>query len=206
MSLLKVSLCINRPNQRLLCIVTRKGCRCKRSPTPRKNKNIFFAVWGAFLLLFSMGRALCYVFLLMRGFFHRMEAFLLLFLYMGAFLPRLPPGVGPFSQCGGRFCYFFLHVGGLFCLHGGFYVFMAFLWACPFHYDLFCGRACYYVTIILCHHLQWPLCTQQSPLQHPCSIHNNNEIIRTRRYTMPAKSYRTLYLLLHLLGNQHKTW
>ena len=24
--------------------------------------------------------------------------------------------------------------------------------------------------------------------------------------TMPAKSYRTLYLLLHLLENQHKTW
>ena len=23
---------------------------------------------------------------------------------------------------------------------------------------------------------------------------------------MPAKSYRTLYLLLHLLENQHKTW
>ena len=24
--------------------------------------------------------------------------------------------------------------------------------------------------------------------------------------TMPAKSFRTLYLLLHLLENKHKTW
>ena len=54
------------------------------------------------------------------------------FFYVGTFLLRLPPGVGPFSQCKGFFCYYFLHVGGLFCLHGGFYVFMGFLWACPF--------------------------------------------------------------------------
>ena len=132
MSLLKVSLCI-RPKQRLLCMDTRRGCRSKRSPTPWENKNIFFSLYGRLLLLFSMGRALCYVFLLMRVFIHRMEAFLLLFHYVGgAFLLRLSPGVGPFSQCGGFFCYFFLHLGGLFCLHGEFHVFMGFLWACSF--------------------------------------------------------------------------
>ena len=131
MSLLKVSLCINRPKQRLLCMDTRRGCRSKRSPTPWKSKNIFFRFMGGlFATFFSMGRALCYVFLLIR-FFYRMEAVLLLFFTWGAFLLRLPPGVGPFSQCGGLFCYFFLHVGELLCLHGGFYVFMFFLWGCP---------------------------------------------------------------------------
>ena len=123
MSLLKVSLCINRPKQRLLCMDTRRGCRSKRSPTPWKNKNFFFAVWGAFLLLFFTGR-LCYF-----------------FITWGAFLLRLPPDVGPFSQCRGLFCYYFLHVGGLFlsswgilCLHRFFYG------LAPSPYNLFCGR------------------------------------------------------------------
>ena len=131
MSLLKDSLCINKPKQRLLCMDTRRGCRSKRSPTPWENKNIFIRYMGAFLLLFSMGRALCYVFLLMRGFFHR-RSFFYFFNTWGAFLLSLPPGVGSFSQCGGLFCYFFLHLGGLFCLHRGFHFFMVFLWACPF--------------------------------------------------------------------------
>ena len=126
MSLLKVALCINRPKQRLLCMDTRRGCRSKRSPTPGRTKKFFSLYGGSFCYFFSVGRALCYVFLLMRGFFHRY-----FFFTWGAFLLRLPPGVGPFSQCGGLFCYFFLHVVGLFCLHGGFHVFMFFFMGLP---------------------------------------------------------------------------
>ena len=90
MSLLKVSLCINRPKQRLLCMDTRGwgGCKSKRSLTPWKNKNIFFHCMGGLFAIFSMGRASCYVFLLMRVFFHCMEAFLLLFLYVGSLFAK----------------------------------------------------------------------------------------------------------------------
>ena len=127
MSLLKVSLCINRPKQRLLGMDTRRGCRSKRSPPPPgRTKTFFFAVWGAFLLLFFHGGGFILRFSCYEGLFYCMEAFLLLFLYVGTFLLRLSPGVGLFSQCGGLFGSFFLYVGGLFCLHGGFYVFMVF--------------------------------------------------------------------------------
>ena len=60
----------------------------------------------------------------MRGLFHCLKAFLLLFLYVGSFLLRFSPDVEPFSPSGGLFCYFFLHVGGVFCPDGGFFVFM----------------------------------------------------------------------------------
>ena len=128
MPLLKDPLCINRAKQRLLCMDTHRGCRSKRLPTPWKKKNfLFFSLYeGPFCYILSMGRALCYVFLLMRGFFHRMEGFLLLFIYAGG------PFCYVFLLVWGLFHYFFLHVGGLFCLRGGFYVFMVFLWACPF--------------------------------------------------------------------------
>ena len=72
MSLLKVSLCINRPKQRLLCMDTRRWCRSKRSPTPWKNKIIFFAVWRPF----------CYVFLLAWGLFHNVGAFFAIIFFM----------------------------------------------------------------------------------------------------------------------------
>ena len=69
MSLLKVSLCINRPKQKLMCMDAHRGRRSKHSPTPWKNRNIFLAIWGGgLMLLFSMWVRLCYVFLLMRGF------------------------------------------------------------------------------------------------------------------------------------------
>ena len=97
MSLLKVSLCINT-----IVHGRTQGCRSKRSPIPWKNKNIFFRYMGGlFCYFFSMWEPLCYVFLFMRGLFHRLEAFSLLFLYTGAFLLRLSPDVGHFSQCGG---------------------------------------------------------------------------------------------------------
>ena len=125
-SLLKVSLCINRPKQRLVCMDTRRGCRSKRSLTPWKNKKqFFFTVWWPF----------CYFFL-WEGFMLRFSSYGRFFplygglfatfsLRGGAFLLRLPPGVWLFSPCGGLFCYFF-SICGDFCLHGGFYVFMGF--------------------------------------------------------------------------------
>ena len=125
MSLLKVSLCINRPKQRLLCIDTRRGCRSKRSPTPWKNKNIFFSLHGGpFCYFFSMVRALCYVFLLGRGFFHRMEAFLLLFLYVGGLFATSSCWCGAFFTMWGPFCYFF-------SIWGDFFVFMFFFMGLP---------------------------------------------------------------------------
>ena len=68
--------------------------------------------------------------------------FCYVFFTWGAFLLRLPPGVKPFSQYGDLFCYFFLHLVGLFCLHGGFHVFMGIFMGLPLiaPYDLFCGR------------------------------------------------------------------
>ena len=139
MSLLKVSLCINMPKQRLLSMDVRRGCRSKRSPTLWKNKNFFSLYGGLFCYFFSMGRALCYVFLLMSFFFIVWRPFCYFF-YVGAFLLRLPPGVRPFSQCGGLFhnvgAFFlefvslfggtFLSSWGILCLY------KFFLWGCPF--------------------------------------------------------------------------
>ena len=133
MSLLKVSLCINRPKQRLLCMDTRRGCRSKRSTTPWMNKNFFFSLYGGpFCSFFSMGRALCYVFLLMRGFFHCMEAFLLLFLYVGGLFATSSSWCGAFFTMWGPFLLFFLHVGDFFVFMGDFMSLCVFLWACPF--------------------------------------------------------------------------
>ena len=140
MSLLKVSLCINRPKQRLLCMDTRRGCRSKRSPTPWKNKNIFFTVWGAFLLLFSMGRALCFFVFLWGAFFIVWRPFCYFFFTWGAFLPRFPLGVGLFSQCGGLFSLFFSMWGDFFVFMGNFKSLWFFCKLAPSPYDLFCGR------------------------------------------------------------------
>ena len=136
MSLLKASLCINRPKQRLLCMDTLRGCRSKRLPTYWKNKNfLYFVVWGAFLLLSFHG----------EGFMLRFSSYEGLFSSYGGLFATFSLGGGgclfatSSSWCGAFFTmwgpfllFFFFHVGGLFCLHGGFYVFMDFLWACPF--------------------------------------------------------------------------
>ena len=125
MSLLKVSLCINRPKQRLLCMDTRRGCRSRRLPTPWKNKKKIFRCMGGLFAPFFHGEGFILRFSSDEGFFHRMEAFLLLSLYVG-----------------GLFGYVFLLVWGIFRNVGalfaiifsmwGFYVLMGFLWACPF--------------------------------------------------------------------------
>ena len=144
MSLLKVSLCINRPRQRPLCIDARRGCGSNRLPTPWKNKNIFFhyffSKWGPFCYIFLLMRGVlsfeglfatfslrvffCYVFHLMWGFFHHVGAFLLLF-----------------TSCERAF----LFVWGIFCLHGAFFDFIGFFmgWHTP-PSIIFCER------ILLC--------------------------------------------------------
>ena len=137
--------------KRLLYMDIRRGCWSKRSATPWKNKNIFFSLYGGpFCYYFSIGRALCYVFLLMRDFFHCMEAFLLLFLNVGVFLLRLPPGVGPFSQCGGLFANFFSMWGDFFVFIGDFMSLWFFYGLAPSPPMIFFEGACYYVTFIPC--------------------------------------------------------
>ena len=98
----------------------------------------FFVV--PFCYFFSMGRPLCYVSLFMRGFFHRMDAFLLLFLYVGGLFATSSSWCGAFFTMWGPFLLFFSPCGGTFFLHGGFYVFMRFYGLAPSPYDLFCGR------------------------------------------------------------------
>ena len=132
MSLLKVSLCINRPKQILLCLDTRRGCRSKRSPTPWKKK-FFCAVWGTFLLLFFHGEGFMLRFSSDEGlFFYRMETFLLLFLYVEGHFATSSSWCGAFFTMWEPFLPFFLHVGGIFVFMGDFISLCVFLWACPF--------------------------------------------------------------------------
>ena len=114
--------------KRLLYMDTRRGCWSKRSATPLEKQKHFFAVWGAFCYYFSIGGALCYVFLLMRDFFHCMEAFLLLFLYVGGFFATSSSWCGAFFTMWGPFLLIFSPCGGTFlsswgilCLYGFFY-------------------------------------------------------------------------------------
>ena len=120
---------------------TRRGCRSKRSTTPLKNKNIFCAVWGAFLLLFFHGEGFMLRFSFYEGlFFIVWRLFCYFCLTWGSFLLRLPPGVGPFSQYEGLFCYFFPFGGtflsswGILCFYGFFYE------RAPSLYDFCCGQ------------------------------------------------------------------
>ena len=100
-------------------------CWKKRSQPPGKSKHRFSLY----------GEPFRYVFLLMwgGGLYHCLEALLLLFLYVGAFLLRFSPNVGPFSPCGCYFRYFFLHVVGVFVFMWGFY-------GLTLPYEIFCGR------------------------------------------------------------------
>ena len=116
------------------------GAGVSARPPPRKTKTFFFAGWGAFLLLFSMGRALCYVYLLMKV-FYRIEAFLLFFLYVGGLFVTSSSWCEAFFTMWGPFLLFLFHVERLFlslwwilCLYGFFYG------LAPSPYDLFCGR------------------------------------------------------------------
>ena len=118
--------------KRLLYMDTRRGCWSKRSATPlEKQKHFFRCMGGLFATIFPMGRALCYVFLLMRDFFPCMEAFLLLFLYVGGFFATSSSWCGALFTMWGPFLLIFSLCGGLFCLHRGFYVFMVFFMGLP---------------------------------------------------------------------------
>ena len=120
---------------------TRRGCRNKRSPTPRKN-NFFFCCMGD----------------LFAPFFHG-EGFMLRFFSDEGFFSSCGGLFVTFSLCGGPFCYVFLLVWGLFhnvgafsllfspC-RGEFFVFMGdimslcffFIGLAPSPYNLFCGH------------------------------------------------------------------
>ena len=113
----------------------------------------FFSLYGGLFATFSLrGGPFCYVVLLVWGLFHNVGAF---------------------------FAIFFLHLGGLFVFMGDFMSLWFFLMGLPLPPMIYFAGTCYYVTFIPCHppSLTAAICTQQSPLQHPCSIYNNNEII-----------------------------
>ena len=105
MSLLKVSLCVNGPNQKTIV----------HGHTQGEKQKHFFSLYGEpFCSYFSIWRALCYVFLLMRDFFHCMEAFLLLFLYVGGFFATSSSWCGAFFTMWGPFLLIFSPCGGTF--------------------------------------------------------------------------------------------
>ena len=174
MSLLKVSLCINRPKQGLLCMDTHRGCRSKRSPTPWKNKIIFFCCMGAFLLLFIHG-----------------EGFMLRFSFYEGFCSSYGDLFATFFLRWGPFCYVFLlvwdffhNVGAFFanfslCAHmwGEFFVFMGdfmslwvFYGVAPSPYDLFCGR------MLLCNFHPMSLAITYSGHYVPNKAHCNTRV------------------------------
>ena len=138
--------------KRLLYMDTRRGCWSKRSATPLEKQKHFFSLYGGpFCYYFSMGRALCYVFLLMRDFFHCMEAFLLLFLYVGGFFATSSSWCGTFFTMWGPFLLIFFSMwGAFFVFIGDFMSLWFFLCACPFPPMIFFEGACYYVTFIPC--------------------------------------------------------
>ena len=137
--------------KRLLYMDTRRGCWSKRSPTPLEKQKHFFSLYGGpFCYYFSIGRALCYVFLLMRDFFHCMEAFLLLFLYLGSFFATSFSWCGAFFTMWGPFSLIFSPCGGTFLSSYGDFIFLCFFYGlAPSPHDFFEG-ACYYVTFIPC--------------------------------------------------------
>ena len=153
-----------------------RGAGVSARPPPGRTKTFFFAVWGAFLLPLFHGEGFVLRFSSNEGLFSS---------YEGLFTT--------FSLRGGAFCYVFLLVWGLFHNVGEFFAIFFSIWVdflvfmgdfmslcffmgLPLPPMIFFADACYYVTFLR-HHLQRPLCTQQSPLQHPCSIHNNKEKI-----------------------------
>ena len=131
----------NGPNQKTIVHGHTQG---------EKQKHFFSLYGGPFCSYFSIWRALCYVFLLMRDFFHCMEAFLLLFLYVGGFFATSSSWCGAFFTMWGPFLLIFSPCGGTFCLHRGFYVFMFFFMGLPLPPMIFFDGACYYVTFIPC--------------------------------------------------------
>ena len=121
MSLLKVSLFINRPKQRLLCMDTRRGARVSARSSPGRTKT-FFSLYGGPFCYFFPCRGICYVFLLVCGLFHNVEVFLL---------------------------FFSLIAGTFFVFMGDFMSLWVLLWDCPSPYD-FLAESCYYVAFIPC--------------------------------------------------------
>ena len=87
-----------------------------------------------------MGRALCYIFLLMRVFFHRMEAFLLLFLYVRGLFATSSSWCGALFTMWGPFLLFFSPFGGLFVFMGDYMSLCFFYGLAPSPYDFFCGH------------------------------------------------------------------
>ena len=113
MSLLKVSLCIliGLNKGYCMCMDTHGGCRSKHSPPLGRAKTFFFAVWGAFLLLFLHGEGFMLRFSSHEGLFSS---------YRGLF--------ATFSLRGGRFYYVFPLVWGLFHNVGAFLAIFFSIW------------------------------------------------------------------------------
>ena len=122
-------------------------------PPPGRTKQFFFLYGGPFCSFFFTGRALCYVFLLMRVFFSSYGGLFATFSLRGeggGFLLRLPPGVEPFSQCKGPFLLIFSPCGGTFLSSWGILCLYVFFMGMPLPPTIYFAGTCYYVTFIPC--------------------------------------------------------
>ena len=88
-----------------------------------------------------MGRALCYVFLLMKFFFHNKDALLLLFLLVEGLFTTSSSWCGAFFTMWGPFLLFFSLCGGENTTFMGDFMSLWFFYGlAPSPYKLFCGR------------------------------------------------------------------
>ena len=175
MSLLKVSLCINRSKQRLLCMDTRRGYRSKRSiAPPGRTKTLFSLYGGAFLLLFFHG----------EGFMLHFSSYKGLFSSYGGLFATSSSCCGPFSQCGGLFCYFFLHVAGLLSSWGILCLYVFFYGVAPSPYDLFWGR------MLLCNFHPMSSAINYSGHYAPNKAHCNTRV----QFTIAMKSFEPVHI------------
>ena len=172
MSLLKVSLSINRPKQRLLCMDTRRGCRSKRSPIPWKNKNIFFSYMGGlFATSFPWGGLYTTFFSLWSFFFHNKDALLLLFLYVEGLFTTSSSWCGAFFTMWGPFLLFFSLCGGENTTFMGDFMSLWFFYGlAPSPYKLFCGR------MLLCNFLPMSSAITYSGHYVPNKAHCNTRV------------------------------
>ena len=136
--------------KRLLYMDTRRGCWSKRSPTPWKNKNIFFrCMGGLFATIFPLGGLYATFFFLCGTSFIVWRPFCYLFFTWWLFCYVFLLVWGLFHNVGAFFANFFSMWGDCFVFKGYFMSLWFFYGLAPSPMIFFEG-ACYYVTFIPC--------------------------------------------------------
>ena len=116
-----------------------------------------------------------------EGLFHLMEAFLLLFLYVGGLFVTSSSWCWAFFTMWGFFCYFFSIWGDFFVLRGHFMSLCIFM-GLPLPPIIYFAGACYYVTFIpylppsLTAAIMYPTKPTATPVFNS-QCDNNNKII-----------------------------